>query len=133
MDMTTNELRIRSVLNRLETIVDAENAGIGADPNFDLQTSNAHKSRCLYELSMLSRDVPAEEMPRAFAPQLKKVREKLLLNAQRVSAHLEAVRVVDEQKIRGSVTGGACARAQLWRQKGLQSVRARYRFCQRRR
>jgi hypothetical protein len=96
MDMTTNELRIRSVLNRLETIVDAENAGIGADPNFDLQTSNAHKSRCLYELSMLSRDVPAEEMPRAFAPQLKKVREKLVLNAQRVSAHLEAVRAVVE-------------------------------------
>ena len=96
MDMTTNDLRIRTVLNRLETIVDAENAGIGADPNFDLQTSNAHKSRCLYELSMLSRDVPAEEMPRAFGPQLKKLREKLVVNAQRISAHLEAVRSVVE-------------------------------------
>jgi len=96
MDMTTNDLRIRTVLNRLESIVDAENAGIGADPAFDLQTSNAHKSRCLYELSMLSRDVPAEEMPRTFAPQLKKLREKLVVNAQRVSAHLEAVRSVVE-------------------------------------
>ena len=94
MDMTTNELRIRSVLNRLETIVDAENAGIGADPNFDLQTSNAHKSRCLYELAMLTRDVRPEEVPTTFSTQLGRVREKLATNAQRVSAHLEAVREV---------------------------------------
>lgn len=94
MDMATNDLRIRTVLNRLETIVDAENAGIGTNPSFDLQTSNAHKSRCLYELAMLSRDVPADEMPKSFAPQLKKLREKLAINTQRVSAHLEAVRAV---------------------------------------
>lgn len=94
MDMATNDLRIRTVLNRLENIVDAENAGIGVDPDFDLQTSNAHKSRCLYELAMLSRDVQADEMPTAFGPQLKALREKLAVNAQRVSAHLEAVRAV---------------------------------------
>lgn len=94
MDMATNDLRIRTVLNRLETIVDEENAGIGVDPNFDLQTSNAHKSRCLYELAMLSRDVQSEDMPKAFGPQLKNLRDKLAINAQRVSAHLEAVRSV---------------------------------------
>src|SRR5262245_43381562 len=94
MDMATNDLRIRTVLNRLETIVDAENAGIGIDPNFDLQTSNAHKSRCLYELAMLSRDVAPEQMPKSFASQLKGLREKLATNAQRVSAHLEAARAV---------------------------------------
>lgn len=94
MDMATNDFRIRTVLNRLETIVDAENDGIGVDPDFDLQTSNAHKSRCLYELAMLSRDVQADEMPSSFGPQLKNLREKLAVNAQRVSAHLEAVRAV---------------------------------------
>jgi flagellar biosynthesis/type III secretory pathway chaperone len=94
MDMATNDLRIRTVLNRLETIVDAENAGIGVDPDFDLQTSNAHKSRCLYELAMLSRDIQPEEMPKSVAPQLKSLREKLAANAQRVAAHLEAVRAV---------------------------------------
>ncbi|SOC45407.1 hypothetical protein SAMN05892877_11587 [Rhizobium subbaraonis] len=94
MDMATNDLRIRTVLNRLENIVDAENAGIGVDPKFDLQTSNAHKSRCLYELSMLSRDVAAEMMPRSFGPQMQSLREKLAVNAQRIAAHLEAARAV---------------------------------------
>lgn len=94
MDMATNDLRIRTVLNRLESIVDAENASIGIDPAFDLQTSNAHKSRCLYELAMISRDVTPEQMPRSFASQLKALREKLAINAQRVSAHLEAARAV---------------------------------------
>ncbi|MDX3926355.1 MAG: hypothetical protein QHC90_11210 [Shinella sp.] len=94
MDIATNELRIRTVLGRLETIIDNENDNIGHDPDFDLPTSNAHKSRCLYELAMLSRDVPAETMPGMVAGQLIRLKEKLAINAQRVSAHLEAVRAV---------------------------------------
>ena len=94
MEQATNELRIRTVLGRLETIIDNENDNIGNDPDFDLPTSNAHKSRCLYELAMLTRDVRAEEMPSTFSTQLARVREKLATNAQRVSAHLEAVRAV---------------------------------------
>ena len=94
MDIATNDLRMRTVLGRLENIIDTENEKIGHDPHFDLQTSNAHKSRCLYELAMLSRDVLPEHMPLAFAHQMKVVRQKLAVNAQRVSAHLEAVRSV---------------------------------------
>mgnify|MGYP001367776412 CR=1 FL=1 len=94
MEQTNNELRIRSVLGRLETIIDNENDNIGRDPHFDLPTSNAHKSRCLYELAMLTRDVSPEEVPASFSTQLSRLREKLAVNAQRVSAHLEAVRAV---------------------------------------
>ncbi|MCP8896833.1 hypothetical protein KYK29_18050 [Shinella daejeonensis] len=94
MEQSSNELRIRTVLGRLETIIDSENANIGNDPAFDLSTSNAHKSRCLYELAMLSRDVAVEDVPAAFSTQLARVREKLAVNAQRVSAQLEAVRAV---------------------------------------
>ncbi|MEW9616609.1 hypothetical protein AB3G45_22635 [Shinella sp. S4-D37] len=94
MEQATNELRIRTVLGRLETIIDNENDNIGRDPDFDLPTSNAHKSRCLYELAMLSRDVRPDEMPQTFSGQLGRVRDKLAVNAQRVSAHLEAVREV---------------------------------------
>jgi len=94
MEQASNELRIRSVLGRLETIIDNENGNIGNDPDFDLPTSNAHKSRCLYELAMLTRDVRPEEVPATFSGQLSRVREKLATNAQRVSAHLEAVREV---------------------------------------
>ncbi|WP_421594311.1 hypothetical protein [Shinella sp. M27] len=94
MEQASNEIRIRSVLGRLETIIDNENVNIGRDPEFDLPTSNAHKSRCLYELAMLTRDVRPEEVPQSFSPQLGRVREKLATNAQRVSAHLDAVREV---------------------------------------
>ncbi len=94
MEQSSNELRIRTVLGRLETIIDNENDNIGNDPEFDLPTSNAHKSRCLYELAMLSRDVGPEEVPVTFTTQLARVREKLAINAQRVSAHLDAVRAV---------------------------------------
>ena len=94
MEQASNEIRIRSVLGRLETIIDHENINIGHDPDFDLPTSNAHKSRCLYELAMLTRDVRPEEVPQSFSPQLGRVREKLATNAQRVSAHLDAVREV---------------------------------------
>ncbi|ANH02885.1 MULTISPECIES: hypothetical protein [Shinella] len=94
MEQASNELRIRTVLGRLETIIDNENDNIGHDPDFDLPTSNAHKSRCLYELAMLTRDVRPDEVPQTFSGQLGRVREKLAINAQRVSAHLEAVREV---------------------------------------
>ena len=94
MEQASNELRIRTVLGRLETIIDNENDNIGRDPEFDLPTSNAHKSRCLYELAMLSRDVRPDEVPQTFSVQLRRVREKLATNAQRVSAHLKAVREV---------------------------------------
>ena len=94
MEQANNELRIRTVLGRLETIIDNENDNIGSDPDFDLPTSNAHKSRCLYELAMLTRDVRPQEVPTTFSTQLGRVREKLATNAQRVSAHLEAVREV---------------------------------------
>jgi len=94
MELATNELRIRTVLGRLETIIDNENDNIGNYPHFDLPTSNAHKSRCLYELAMLTRDVRVDEVPRMFSTQLGRVREKLATNAQRVSAHLDAVREV---------------------------------------
>ncbi|HEV7246017.1 MAG TPA: hypothetical protein VGN93_03385 [Shinella sp.] len=94
MEQATNELRIRTVLGRLETIIDNENDNIGSDPEFDLPTSNAHKSRCLYELAMLTRDVRPDEVPQTFSTQLGRVRDKLATNAQRVSAHLDAVREV---------------------------------------
>ena len=94
MEIINSDYRIKTVLGRLEMIIDNENQRIGKDPEFDLKVSNAHKSRCLYELAMLTRDVRPDEVPQTFSPQLGRVREKLATNAQRVSAHLEAVREV---------------------------------------
>ncbi|MCF3639548.1 hypothetical protein LXM94_06155 [Rhizobium sp. TRM95111] len=94
MDIATTDLRLRTVLGRLEAIIDMENSRIGRDPNFDLQTSNAHKSRCLYELAMLTRDMLPEDLPKAFTEQMRTVRGKLVENARRLSSQLDAVRSV---------------------------------------
>lgn len=94
MEVISNDYRIKSVLGRLEMIIDNENSRIGTDPEFDLKVSNAHKSRCLYELSMLFRDTNPAELAVAHIEQLHGLKKKLVLNARRVEAHLEAVRAV---------------------------------------
>ncbi|GES42658.1 hypothetical protein RsS62_19100 [Rhizobium dioscoreae] len=96
MEMMSQDYRIKSVLGRLEMIIDNENNRIGTDPEFDLKVSNAHKSRCLYELSMLFRDTDPADLAAAHIEQLHDLKKKLVLNARRVEAHLEAVRAVAE-------------------------------------
>lgn len=94
MEVMSQDYRIKSVLGRLEMIIDNENNRIGTDPEFDLKVSNAHKSRCLYELSMLFRDTDPAELAVVHIEQLHGLKKKLVLNARRVEAHLEAVRAV---------------------------------------
>lgn len=94
MEVMSQDYRIKSVLGRLEMIIDNENNRIGTDPEFDLKVSNAHKSRCLYELSMLFRDTDPAELAVAHIEQLHGLKKKLVVNARRVEAHLEAVRAV---------------------------------------
>lgn len=94
MDVMSSEHRIKSVLGRLETIIDAENEKIGKDPKFDLKVSNAHKSRCLYELTMMFRDTPLEDLASGYLSQFRGIKAKLAINARRVEAHLNAVRAV---------------------------------------
>lgn len=94
MEVISQDYRIKSVLGRLEMIIDNENNRIGADPDFDLKVSNAHKSRCLYELSMLFRDTDPADLAAAHIDQLHGLKKKLVVNARRVEAHLEAVRAV---------------------------------------
>jgi len=95
-EVMSSDYRIKSVLGRLELIIDNENDRIGRDPQFDLKVSNAHKSRCLYELSSLFRDTDPTQLASAHIDQLHGLKKKLALNARRVEAHLEAVRAVAE-------------------------------------
>ncbi len=95
-DLNSQDHRINGVLSRLEALIDAENAAIGSDPNFDLVRSNSIKSRCLYDMTMLfsgSRPVALEP---EHQQQLETVRGKLQINSLRVQAHMEAVRDIAE-------------------------------------
>jgi hypothetical protein len=94
MEVISNDYRIKTVLGRLEMIVDNENERIGKDPQFDLKVSNAHKSRCLYELTMLFRSTSPQELAVNHIEQMHALKVKLALNARRVEAHLNAVRTV---------------------------------------
>ena len=88
------DLRIRNVLGRLELIIDNENTRLGSDPEFDIKSSNAHKSRCLYELTMLFRDTRPEKMPPIFIDHMKVLKTKLNTNARKVQDYMDAVRSV---------------------------------------
>lgn len=94
MEVVSNDYRIKTVLGRLEMIIDNENQRIGADPEFDLKVSNAHKSRCLYELTMLFRGTDPKALAVNHIDQMHGLKSKLALNARRVEAHLNAVRAV---------------------------------------
>lgn len=94
LEVAPADVRIKNVLGRLELIIDNENDRLGADPQFDIKTSNAQKSRCLYELTMLFRDTRPEAMPPTFATQMRVLKAKLNANARKVHAHMEAVRAV---------------------------------------
>ncbi len=94
MEVVSNDYRIKTVLGRLEMIIDNENQRIGRDPEFDLKVSNAHKSRCLYELTMLFRGTDPKQLATGHIDQMHGLKGKLALNARRVEAHLHAVRAV---------------------------------------
>ena len=87
MEVVSSEYRVKTVLSRLERIIDNENERIGKDPEFDFKVSNAHKSRCLYELTMLFRGTNPQEFAVNHIEQMHALKAKLTLNARRVEAH----------------------------------------------
>jgi hypothetical protein len=93
-DEPLKDIRLRTVLGRLEMIIDNENARIGTDMKFDIKASNVHKSRCLYELTVLCRDVGPGDFPQGFATQMKGMKKKLQVNARKLEAHIYAMRTV---------------------------------------
>jgi hypothetical protein len=93
-DEPLKDIRLRTVLGRLEMIIDNENERIGTDMKFDIKASNVHKSRCLYELTVLCRDVDPGEFPQGFSTQMKQMKQKLQVNARKLEAHIYAMRTV---------------------------------------
>ncbi|MEM5494487.1 hypothetical protein [Hoeflea sp. AS16] len=91
-EMNSHDHRIIGVLSRLEAVIDAENAAIGADPEFDITRSNTIKSRCLYDMTMLFNGIRPEDLEPEHKAHLETVRAKLQINNLKVRAHMEAVR-----------------------------------------
>ena len=89
-----HDQRFAGVLARLEAVIDAENGALGTDLAFDMKQSNVTKSRCLYEMTMLFREITPDYLKPEQKDHLKTVKAKLDTNNTRVKAHMEAVREV---------------------------------------
>lgn len=92
--ISSSDARIHGLLGRLEAVLDDENARIGKDSTLDLEQTNALKSRCLYDMAMLMRDIDERGVAERHGDQLAVVRDKLDINIRRIRAHVEAVREV---------------------------------------
>lgn len=84
-------MNLSAIIARIEETIDMETASIRTDPRFDIKTSNARKSRYLYELnkaiSALCGAVPGEEHRAGVL----RLRDKLASNEAAILAHLNAV------------------------------------------
>ncbi|TDH38290.1 hypothetical protein E2A64_04000 [Pseudohoeflea suaedae] len=90
------EHSLGGLLGRLEAVLDEENTKLGKDKTFDLSRTNAIKSRCLYEMSVLMRDSGTRRIGKEAEAQLGDIRKKLEINTLKVKAHMDAVREVAE-------------------------------------
>jgi len=84
---------LAAIISRIEQTVEEETIGIRTDVNFDLKTSNARKSRYLYDLTKAVKGVG----PHLVAEQreaITRLREKLSRNEPMIRAHLNAVNEV---------------------------------------
>lgn len=91
-----HDQRITGVLSRVEAAIDMENGAIGADPKFNLKQSNAIKSRCLYDMTMLFRDIGPSDLKPEHKDHLRTVQTKLTINSIKVKAHMDAVRDITD-------------------------------------
>ncbi|MBI1619721.1 hypothetical protein IOD40_03460 [Aquamicrobium sp. cd-1] len=81
-------------MSRIEETVDTETASIRTDIRFDIKSSNARKSRYLYELNKAVSALGAAQLQEQHRDDIARLREKLATNERAILAHLNAVNEV---------------------------------------
>jgi hypothetical protein len=76
-------------IDRIETMIEAENALLRKCAPFDMERSNLRKARALIELARASQTFPMEVSPRA-AERLQSFQAKLKENTELLERHLRA-------------------------------------------
>lgn len=82
---------LSAIISRIEEAVAAETDGLRNDRAFDLPSSNARKSRCLYELTRAIKGAGEAEFLAEHFDSLKRLRDALARNEAVIRAHLGAV------------------------------------------
>lgn len=85
---------ISAIIGRIEETVDAETASIRTDTRFDIKSSNARKSRHLYDLNRAIANLAGGDLTEEQRAMILRLREKLAANEAAILAHLNAVNEV---------------------------------------
>ena len=80
-----------ALIGRIEEAVEEETVAIRTDLGFDIKSSNARKSRYLYELTRAMKGVGESDFLAEHRDGIKRLREKLATNEAAIRAHLNAV------------------------------------------
>lgn len=80
-----------TLIGRIEEAVEEETVAIRTDLGFDIKSSNARKSRYLYELTRAMKGVGESYFLAEHRDGIKRLREKLATNEAAIRAHLNAV------------------------------------------
>lgn len=82
---------LAAILGRIEETIDTETQGIRTDVNFDLKSSNARKSRHLYELNRAMKGLAPHDLQPEDRENIIRLRDKLTENEAAIRAHMGAV------------------------------------------
>jgi hypothetical protein len=83
-----------NLIRRIREAIDEETDGIRTDVRFDVASSNARKSRYLYDLNRATRNVAETALREEHRSELAGLKISLARNEQAILAHLNAVREV---------------------------------------
>jgi hypothetical protein len=84
-------VNLSAIIGRIEAAIEEETAAIRGNLDFDIQASNARKSRYLYELNKASRCVDPQDISKQERDQLASLRQKLAANEAAILSHIDAV------------------------------------------
>ena len=93
---------LAALIGRIEQAIDQETAAIRTDLDFDLKSSNARKSRYLYELNKAVKAAGNGQLVAEQRAAILRLRDKLVKNQAAILAHLNAVSEV-AQLIQGAI------------------------------
>ena len=82
---------LAAIIGRIEQTIEEETIGLKTDMGFDLKTSNARKSRYLYELTRAVKGTGATHLVAEQREAILRLRDKLAKNEAAIRNHLAAV------------------------------------------
>lgn len=85
---------LSTIIGRIEEAVEEETVGLKTDRTFDIKSSNARKSRYLYELTRAMKGMGIQDIPPDQKAGIRRLRDTLARNEAAIRAHMSAVNEV---------------------------------------